>query len=126
MINTPNAPQKYPALSLHPALQFLIFAGIFIGVLIVGSVAGVGLVTLLYGLKTFTSISQMDTTIPHFIPAMWIIQLLGTTLPILTAPLLFSRFVTKDTKEYIKPRINLTLILMVLVFFIMFFFLAVD
>ena len=120
MIKNPNIPEKYVAPPPHPAMQFLIFIGIFIGVLIIGTVIGVGIVAVAYGLKTFSAISQLDTTTPHFVPAMWIIQLTGTTLPILAAPLLFSRFIVKDVGNYIKPNFKFSWVLIPLVLAIMF------
>jgi membrane protease YdiL (CAAX protease family) len=120
MIKISNLPEKYAAAPLHPALQFLIFIVIFVGVLLIGTALGLGLVVVIYGLKMFTAISQLAVTTPHFVPAMWIVQLFGTTLPILAAPLIFSRVVVKNIANYIKPGINFSWILMVLVFVIMF------
>ena len=106
--------------ALHPSLQFLMFVGVLIGVFIIGNLIGAGLVFAIYGMKTFMAIAQMDTTVPNFIPAVWILQIVGTTLPILAAPLLFARFIVNDTKEYIKPGFKFPPLMLLLVAGIMF------
>lgn len=105
---------------IHPSLQFLMFVGVLIGVFIIGNLIGAGLVFAIYGMKTFMAIAQMDTTVPNFIPAVWILQIAGTTLPILAAPLLFARFIVNDTTEYIKPGFKFPLAMLLLVTAIMF------
>lgn len=107
-------------INMHPALQFLVFTGIFIGVLFVGSLIGAGIVFAIYGFKTVNAIASLDVTAPHFVPAVWILQLLGTTLPILIAPLLFARFIVNDVKEYIKPNFKFPPVLLLLAIVIMF------
>jgi hypothetical protein len=106
--------------TIHPAWQFLIFAAVFVGTLVVGNVLGAGLVFALYGLKTVTAIAELNVTVPHFIPAVWILQLLGTTLPILAAPLLFARYIVNNTTGYLKPNFKFPWLLMLVAFFIMF------
>ena len=105
---------------IHPSLQFLMFVGVLIGVFIIGNLIGAGLVFAIYGMKTFMAIAQMDTTVPNFIPAVWILQIAGTTLPILAAPLLFARFIVNDTKEYIKPGFKFPMVMLLLVVGIIF------
>ena len=120
MINTPVKQAIKGATVLHPALQFLIFVGILIGVFIIGNLIGVGIIAGLYGLKTFTAIAQAETTTPHFASALWILQTLGATLPILATPLLFALLIVDDTQNYIKANFKFPWVLMLLVFVIMF------
>jgi membrane protease YdiL (CAAX protease family) len=105
---------------MHPALQFLVFTGVFVGVFFVGNLIGAGLIFAIYGLKTFTAIAELNVTAPHFITAVWILQLTSTTLPILFAPVLFARSIVNDTAGYIKPGFKFPWILIVLVLAIMF------
>ena len=117
---TPVTPVQYKPTPMHPALQFLVFIGIFIGVLFVGNLIGAGIIIGMYGMKTLTAIGTINTTTPHFVTALWIIQLTGTTLPILIAPLIFSLAVVRNVREYIRPGFNFPWTLMLLVFVIMF------
>jgi membrane protease YdiL (CAAX protease family) len=115
MENTPVKRVANGAADIHPSLQFLMFVGVLIGVFIIGNLIGAGLVFGIYGLKTFMAIAQMDTTVPHFIPAVWILQIVGTTLPILAAPLLFAHFLVNNTQEYIKPGFKFPMVMLLLV-----------
>ncbi len=106
--------------SLHPALQFLIFISLFAGIWLLGNLIGAGIVLGIYGMKMIDAISTVDGTYPGFITAMWILQLLSTTIPVFAAPVIFSRFIIKNTAEYIKPGFKFPWLLMALVFIIMF------
>jgi membrane protease YdiL (CAAX protease family) len=121
MINTPVKQQIKSGNVLHPALQFLIFIGVLIGALIIGNLIGVGVIVGLYGLKSFTALSQANTTAPHFAAALWILQTAGTTLPILATPVFFATLVVSDTKKYIRANFKFPAVLIVLVLAIMFF-----
>jgi len=121
MINTPYKElDKGDKSSVRPWLQLLIFIGIFIGVLIVGNLIGMGIVTALYGLKTLLALGSVTVTAPHFVPALWIVQILGTTLPIFIAPVMFARLVANDLQGYIKPGFRFPWLLLVVIFALMF------
>ncbi len=105
---------------MSPALQLISFVGVFLAILIVGNIIAIGLVTALYGLNTVTAIPQANFTAPHVVTALWIIQIIGTTLPIFTAPVLYAYVIIKDPQDYIKPGIHFPFALLLLVFCIMF------
>ena len=106
---------------LHPALQFLIFICLFAGIWLLGNLIGAGIVLGVYGMKMIDAISTVNGTYPGFITAMWILQLLSTTIPVFATPIIFSRFIVRNTSEYIKPGFKFSWLLMVIVFIIMFF-----
>ncbi len=120
MINTPQYPVKQSS-PIHPGLQFLIFIGVFIGILILGNLAGAAIITALYGLKTLMALSTINTTDPHFISALWILQTTGTTLPIFITPVFFAYVIVHDPKDYIKPTFSIPWVLFLMVFVIMIF-----
>jgi len=105
---------------IFPSVQFLFFAFIFSLILAIGNTIAVGIIMIMYGLKTFTALAQANTTAPHFVMSLWILQTAGTTLPVLITPLYFARFVVNDNKEYIKPNFKFPWVLMLLVLVIMF------
>lgn len=105
--------------NIRPGLQMLIFVVIFIGVLLVGSAVGAGIDAALYGSKIVMDIASLNLSTPHIVPALWIIQLTGTTLPIFIAPVIFSYMVVRYPGDYLKPSWNFSWMLLVLVFAIM-------
>jgi membrane protease YdiL (CAAX protease family) len=120
MINTPNEELKKEIYSQHPALQFLSFILILIGFIVVANLLGAGIVAALYGLNTLMNAAQGNMSAPHAISALWIIQVVGTTLPIFTAPVFYASVVAKNSDEYLKPAIRFHWALIILVFCIMF------
>lgn len=108
-----------PANRLHPSLQFLILIAITIGVILIGNLIGAAVVAAFYGLDIVFNIAQLDFSAPGTVNALWILQILGTTIPLLIAPLVFARFVVKQPDEYLKPSFNFPWTLIVIVFFVM-------
>ncbi|WP_428327746.1 lysostaphin resistance A-like protein [Mucilaginibacter sp.] len=104
----------------HPALQFLIFAGVFAGFFFVANLLGIAAIFALYGAKTLMSIGSLDTTAPHFVTALWILQTVGTTFPIFAAPVFFAYVIARDPQDYIKPSFRFDWKLIVVIFVIMF------
>jgi len=100
-------------------MQLLIFIALGIGVLIVGNLIGAGIIIALYGLDALMQIAQMNLSSPDAIIALWILQVIGTTIPLFAAPVIFSRFIVRDTTDYLKPSFKFPLVLLALVFFIM-------
>ena len=107
--------------SIHPGLQFLIFVGAFLLILIVGNAIGAGIVVGLYGLKTLMAISSMNITTPHFLAALWILQITGTTLPIFGGAVFFALVIVREPRGYLKTTFKFSWVLLVLVFALMFF-----
>jgi membrane protease YdiL (CAAX protease family) len=120
MINTPIQEPEKGYIQMHPALQLLTFTGIFLIVLAIGNIIGAAIATALYGIDTVMGIVQLNLASPNVIHALWIIQIAGTTLPILAAPVFFDFVIVKEPAEYIKPGINFNWALLLLVFAIMF------
>jgi uncharacterized protein len=104
---------------LHPSLQFLILVAITIGIVLVGNLIGAAIVAAIYGLDMVFNIAQLDFSNPATVNALWILQILGTTIPLLIVPLVFARFVVKQPDEYLKPSSNFPWTLIVIVFCVM-------
>ncbi|WP_157740532.1 CPBP family intramembrane glutamic endopeptidase [Mucilaginibacter xinganensis] len=88
--------------------------------LFIGNVIGIGIVTAVYGLKTLMAISTLSVTAPHFAPALWILQITGTTIPIFAAPVVFAWLLTNQPRYYIKTDFSFPWALMVIIFALMF------
>jgi len=121
MINTPIKQRQADDRQIHPGLQFLIFAGIFLAVMIICNVIGIGIVIAIYGSKGLTAITSLDTAAPGIINMLWIIQIIGTTLPILAVPVIFAYSFTSEPKAYLKTTFSFQWGLLFLVLLVMFF-----
>jgi len=109
-----------PHSQMHPALQFLIFIGLSIVIILIGNLIGAAIAIALYGLHAVMDISRLQFTSPNVVKALWVMQIAGTTLPILAAPLFFSFVIVKQPLHYLKYRFRFPWTLILLVFVIMF------
>jgi membrane protease YdiL (CAAX protease family) len=119
MIDIPYKDQEKNGTELHPFMQFLLFLAILIIALLIGTGLGYGIIWLLYGSDTFTAITEYHLNVPHFIPALWILQLTSTTLPILATPIFFAYVIAPKPQEYIRSNVNFPWVLLLLIFAIM-------
>jgi len=113
--------KERPASTIHPTLQFLVLAGITLGLMLVGLAIGAVIVLPIYGLQTISHIATFDTTYPGVINAIWIFQLTSTTIPLFVGPLIFARYVVHDPQDYLKTNIKVSPMIFLLVLVIMFF-----
>jgi len=109
-----------PHSQLHPALQFLIFIGLAIAVILIGNLIGAAIAIGLYGLHTVMEAMHLNLTSPGAIKTLWVVQIAGTTLPILAAALFFSFVIVKEPLTYLRYRVKFPWVLMLLVLVIMF------
>ncbi len=120
MINTPVKDLEKGGNQIHPGLQFLIFLVLSFAILIIGTIIGLAVVTALYGSNTLIAIGNLKVTTPHFVNSLWVLQIIGTTLPILATPVFFAYVIVREPQNYLKPGFRFSWILIVLVLAIMF------
>src|ERR1700712_1022358 len=101
MINIPHNELRRNDNNIRPGLQMLIFVAIFFGALFVGSAIGAGIDAALYGSKAVMDIANLNLSTPNIVPALWIIQLTSTTLPIFLAPVIFAYTVVRYPGDYL-------------------------
>jgi membrane protease YdiL (CAAX protease family) len=118
MINTPVKHLEERMSTIHPGLQFLIFAGVFLVVLIIGNLIGLGIVVALYGLKIVGAITTMSASDPHLVTSLWIIQIIGTTFTIFVAAVFFAYIIVREPKTYLKTNVRFPWLLIALIFVI--------
>ncbi|WP_372976760.1 lysostaphin resistance A-like protein [Mucilaginibacter sp.] len=104
---------------MSPGLQFLLFVVVFTAIFIIGNLLGIAIITVVYGLNMVMEIAQLNFTNPQSIPALYILQVVTTTIPIFLAPVIFGYWVARDPAEYIKPTIRIPWMLFVVAFFVM-------
>lgn len=120
MINTPvKALQKND--QLHPALQLLVFVAVSFFILLIGTVLGFAIDYLLFGADVVKAIYYQEFSNPHISQALWVLQLVGTTLPIFAAPVFFAYIIMKAPRAYIRPGFNFKWILLLLILAMMAF-----
>ncbi|MFD1257494.1 CPBP family intramembrane glutamic endopeptidase [Mucilaginibacter terrae] len=110
-------PQYEPHLT--PPIQLAIFFAVLIILLFTGYFIGQGIVTLVYGAKVFKQVNLFNLTSLQSINGMWIMQITSTTIPILLTPILFGKFVMRDTEAYTRTSFKFPLILLMIVFSVM-------
>jgi uncharacterized protein len=117
MIDRPIKRHEKGDSKYSPGLQFLMFCFLFVLVYILANVIALGIVYFGLGEKTYLAFNNLNISDPNFVKAFWILQTIGTTLPIFAAPTFFAYVIVRDPKDYIKPTFHFhwTLILVVLV-----------
>ncbi len=110
---------------MRPGFQFLVFIAITMVMLVIGFLIAMGVIALMYNFDTFMKVAQLQTDSPDAINALWIMQFVTTTMPILGVPVFFAYVVVKEPGSYLKLNMRFPLQLLILVFFIMFMSLPV-
>ncbi|HTE01031.1 MAG TPA: CPBP family intramembrane glutamic endopeptidase [Mucilaginibacter sp.] len=116
MTDTPFNP--IPHKQIHPARQFFIFIGLFLLIYIIGNILGGVVILASYGKDVLTDIANLNITAKNQ-NAVWLLQFIGVTLPILISPVIFSKYFIHEPDEYLKTNFNFPWILIIVVFFTM-------
>ncbi|CAM3877363.1 CPBP family intramembrane glutamic endopeptidase [Mucilaginibacter galii] len=104
---------------LSPPLQLLTLISITIALIFLGGIVGGGYITARYGTVVLQQIKASQLNSPDAIEAMWILQIMSMTVPLLIIPVIFGRFVMKEPDAYLKTNIRFPLVLLMMVFSIM-------
>ncbi len=106
---------------VSPYVQFLTITGITVGMLILFSAIAAGIIYVVFGMKTLTDTFAFNTLNPNVGPALWLLQIVSTTVPLFLAPVIFAMFIVHDTRDYLKPTFKFAPVFLLLVFTIMLF-----
>lgn len=110
---------KTPVNQMSPGLQFLLFVVVFAAIFIIGNLLGIAIIAVMYGLNLVMEIAQLNFSNPQSITALYILQIITTTIPIFLAPVIFGYWVARAPAEYIKPTIRIPWMLFIVAFFVM-------
>ena len=105
--------------NMHPALQLFVFIVLFVVLLIIGNLIGLGIAMAKYGFNIVEDIQQLKLASPNVINALWIIQIAGTTFPIFAAPVFFSFVIAREPRGYLKTNARFPWGILLIVFLIM-------
>ncbi len=116
----PNPPESFPnplpRKQMHPATQFFTLLVMLIGFLFAGTIIAIAIIMGSFGSETLNQIMTMNITSARTENALWILQLLGTTLPILIAPMIFSYTIIRQPDDYLKTSFQFPWTLIAIVF----------
>ena len=121
MIKEPYQQPQPQGSQITPFLQFIILAAGTIVLVFVLSLIATGLIWVFFGEKTFTDAISFNTQNPKMVQALWLLQVIGTTLPLFLAPLLFAKFIAREPDTYLKPTFKFQPVLLVFILAIMVF-----
>ena len=113
MIAKPHQQQSAP-------LQLLIFIGISLGAILIGYLIGMGVIMGLYGIDIIMQIARLDLSNPNAVNALWILQIISTTIPLFIAPVFFAYVIVKEPQAYLRTTVQFPWGLLMLTLFIMF------
>ncbi|AMR31050.1 hypothetical protein A0256_06230 [Mucilaginibacter sp. PAMC 26640] len=110
---------KRPVNQLSPLMQFAIFLGITVGILLLFNLLGVGVIVGIYGIDVLTDLMKGNLDNPQLPQVLYILQIISTTVPLFVAPVIFARYVVKEPVTYLKPYLKAPLLLFAVAFLIM-------
>ncbi|MCJ8211764.1 CPBP family intramembrane metalloprotease [Mucilaginibacter sp. RS28] len=114
-----------PYSQMHPGLQLLLFVVVCAVTILAGYFIGSAIITALYGVNTLMDIAQLNISTANDVRALWILQIVSTTIPLGIIPIFFAYVVVKEPRGYLKfSRFNPILLFVVLL--IMFMSLPVE
>ncbi|QQL49522.1 CPBP family intramembrane glutamic endopeptidase [Mucilaginibacter ginkgonis] len=87
---------------MRPAFQFLVFVLCVLVAVFAGNILAGAVVAIAYGKDTLIDIANLTVSDPQAAKALWVLQVIGTTLPLFIAPVFFSYVVAREPKTYLK------------------------
>ena len=108
-----------PHRQISPGIQFLILFGLLISLIIIGAEIGKIIIESSFGAGSFEAVLKSDGSSEKSRSALWIFQLISTTLPILLCPVIFSYVVVREPDNYLKTTFEFPWLLIVVVFLVM-------
>jgi uncharacterized protein len=116
---TGGSTNPIPHKQIHPGYQFLVLIGLLLAALIFGQMIAGAIITARYGIDTLIDLSKLNVSTPQVQDSLWILQFVGTTMPILVTPIIFSYFIVRDPDSYMKNNFHFPWLFILLVFLIM-------
>jgi membrane protease YdiL (CAAX protease family) len=104
---------------IHPGLQFLTFMGLTLALLFIGTLIGLAIIMGSFGIDTINDIMTLNISSHRTQDALWILQLTGTTLPLLICPVFFSYVIAREPENYLKTSFHFPWLLLIIVFLTM-------
>jgi hypothetical protein len=113
MTGGPRTPMLHKP--MHPVAQLLALIGILVLAILIGTFLGLIFITARYGSGTMMNIAHLKLDTPQTISALWLLQFIGTTLPILVTPIIFAYMIVRDPGDYLKNNFHFPPVLILIV-----------
>lgn len=110
---------KQPVNQVSPRRQFFIFSLLSVAIIFLFNLIGLGVTIAIYGMGLLQALSRMDFSDPRMAQALYILQIISTTLPIFIAPVIYARYIVKQPGEYLKTSFRFHWLLLIVAFFVM-------
>jgi membrane protease YdiL (CAAX protease family) len=111
---------KKPVNQISAGLQFPVFVTISVATILIGYIIAITIIMALYGTDTLMDISNLQFKSSNTTSALYLLQVISTTVPIFIAPVFFSYVVVKEPGDYLKAGSRFSWMLLLVTFFIMF------
>src|ERR1041385_7694800 len=104
-----------PHRHIHPARQFFIFLALFLFIYIAANILGIISILISYGMDTLKEIGALNITQIN-LNAVWMLQFISVTMPLLISPIIFSKWIVKEPDHYLKTNFNFPWLLIIIAF----------
>ncbi|MDB5025078.1 MAG: family intrarane metalloprotease [Mucilaginibacter sp.] len=108
-----------PHRAIHPGLQFLMLIGVVLGLILAGTVISILIISSSFGKDILNDTMSLKVSSVQAQNALWILQIVSTTLPLLLSPVLFSYIIVRQPDDYLKTTFHFPWLLIPVVFLTM-------
>ncbi|MDT3404396.1 CPBP family intramembrane glutamic endopeptidase [Mucilaginibacter terrae] len=101
--------------AMSPAMQLVAFTGLTIGLLTLGTAIVFGYIYLRYGPAAVSQLASLNLASPVVLNNLWLLQVVGTTLPILFIPIVFGKLIMHEPEAYLRINTKFSALLILIV-----------
>jgi membrane protease YdiL (CAAX protease family) len=108
-----------PHRQIHPGLQFLTLIGVVLGLILAGTIISILIISSSFGKDVLNETMNLKVSSVQTQNALWILQIVSTTLPLLLSPVFFSYIIVREPDDYLKTTFHFPWLLIPVVFLTM-------
>jgi membrane protease YdiL (CAAX protease family) len=108
-----------PHRQIHPGLQFLMLIGVVLGLILAGTIISILIISSSFGKDVLNDTLNLKVSSLQTQNALWVLQIVSTTLPLLLSPVFFSYIIVREPDDYLKTTFHFPWLLMPIVFLTM-------
>ncbi|MDB5153597.1 MAG: family intrarane metalloprotease [Mucilaginibacter sp.] len=108
-----------PHRQIHPGLQFLMLIGVVLGLILAGTIISILIISSSFGKDVLNDTLNLKVSSLQTQNALWVLQIVSTTLPLLLSPVFFSYIIVREPDDYLKTTFHFSWLLIPIVFLTM-------
>jgi membrane protease YdiL (CAAX protease family) len=108
-----------PHRQIHPGLQFLMLIGVVLGLILAGTIISILIISSSFGKDVLNDTLNLKVSSLQTQNALWVLQIVSTTLPLLLSPVFFSYIIVREPDDYLKTTFHFPWLLIPVVFLTM-------